>query len=95
MADRQGYGLKEMEIALFHCQGKSQEALSWLQTNWSKMVEVIISSTTSEGQRCQHNDVGELSQKEAIEALKECAGELGPAVKKCVSRRKELVRNQM
>lgn len=91
MADRYGFSFTEICIALEKFDNDSRAALTWLQTEWEKLVDVVISTVKTEGQRSQHNDVGELSREEAQEALRECGGELVPAVKKCTAKRRAMV----
>ena len=91
MADRQGFQVEEMHVALSRCQGNHAEALEWLRTEWSKLVQVVISSTRSEGQRLDQNDIGDLSADEARKALRESAGDMVSAVRSCVAKRKQLV----
>ena len=91
MADRLDFQVEEMQVALTRCQGKYSEALNWLHSEWSKLVQVVVSSTRSEGQRLDQNDVGDLSAEEARKALRESAGDMVAAVKSCVAKRKQLV----
>jgi hypothetical protein len=91
MADRQGFEYEEMQAALSRCQNKSKEALQFLTSEWKKLVEVIIASSRAEGQKSEQNDIGDISPEEARQALQENKGDMGAAVRACVTKRKELV----
>ena len=80
-----------MQAALVRCQERYTEALNWLSSEWGKLVQVVVSSTRSEGQRLDQNDIGELSEEEARKALRESLGDMVAAVKSCVAKRKQLV----
>lgn len=90
MADRRGFLLDEMQAALEKFQSNYKEALNFLCSEWEKLVEVIVASAHADGQKSEHNDVGDLSKEEARKSLGENKGDMVAAVKSCVARRKQL-----
>lgn len=83
--------MEEIHIALKHSVEDKLRPLDWLQTKWLKMIDDVAKMATEKGKGLERNDVGDISNMEAKQALIECGGEIDKAVEKCLEDRKAKV----
>ncbi|KAK3086203.1 hypothetical protein FSP39_015157 [Pinctada imbricata] len=94
-AEKAGFDIEEATIAMEKENSNTITAMTWLKEKWQQMVTTVITLAANEGSNMRQNEVGEVSDIEAREALKESKGSVPKAVKVCVQNRqktyKELV----
>ncbi|KAJ8303183.1 hypothetical protein KUTeg_019579 [Tegillarca granosa] len=89
-ADKNGYDIEEVQIALLKSTQEQISPIDWLTENWQNTIDYVVTMGTNEGSKMNQNEVGELSTQEAKEALKEHAGNVQAAIQHCVERRTKL-----
>ncbi|XP_067651043.1 E3 ubiquitin-protein ligase RNF31-like isoform X2 [Haliotis asinina] len=89
-ADRKGYGVEEVHIALEQCGKDTKLVIDWLNETWAKYVDDVISSVSYVSQESQQNDIGVISTVEAKRALQESQGNVQDAVMYCINTRTQL-----
>lgn len=65
--------------------------LQWLKQIWMKRVKSVTAEVAKAGADMNENEVGELSEMEAKNSLKETKGDVEEAVKICTAKRCKLV----
>lgn len=65
--------------------------LQWLKQIWMKRVKSVMAEVAKAGADMNENEVGELSEAEAKNSLKETKGDVEEAVKICTAKRCKLV----
>lgn len=65
--------------------------LQWLKQIWMKRVKSVTAEVAKAGADMNENEVGELSEMEAKNSLKETKGDVEEAVKSCTAKRCKLV----
>ncbi|XP_005111217.1 E3 ubiquitin-protein ligase lubel [Aplysia californica] len=90
MADREGFEVDAMSIALAQCSLHSLDPVQWLRTNWTNNVTQVALRAGKKGREEDQNCVGELSLAEAKAAYMSCNGNIKEAVNLCVRNRKDL-----
>lgn len=79
------YTYDEIQIALSYC--TDGDPLTWLNENWSKLIETVQTLATKYGQEHKENIVGTISSAEAREALKVQKGNVWQAITECIEKR--------
>lgn len=65
--------------------------LQWLKQVWTRRVKSVMAEVAKAGADMNDNEVGELSEIEAKNSLKETKGDVEEAVKICTAKRCKLV----
>lgn len=81
------YTFDEIQVALANC--SNGDPLSWLNENWTKLIETVQTLATKYGQEHKENIVGTISSAEAREVLIKNKGSVWHAVTQCIEQRQQ------
>lgn len=79
------YSFDEIQVALANC--SDGDPLTWLNENWTKLIETVQTLATKYGQEHKENIVGTISSGEAREVLIKNKGSVWHAVTQCIEQR--------
>lgn len=89
-AEKEGFDTDEGELAVEMCVRDQLLPLQWLKQIWMKRVKSVMAEVAKAGADMNENEVGELSEAEAKNSLKETKGDVEEAVKICTAKRCKL-----
>ena len=91
-ADKEGFEVDAVSVALAHCVNLDLDPLTWLRQYWKANVTRVMERAWGQGATAEHNCVGEMTFTEAQAAYMQSEGHLMEAVQACVESRRKLVR---
>lgn len=81
------YTFDEIQVALTNC--SNGDPLTWLNENWTKLIETVQTLATKYGQEHKENIVGTISSAEARDVLIKNKGSVWHAVTQCIEQRQQ------
>ncbi|XP_062593006.1 uncharacterized protein LOC134254512 isoform X1 [Saccostrea cucullata] len=89
-AEKEGFDTEEGELAVELSSGEQLLPLQWLKQIWINRVKTVTAKVAKAGADMNENEVGELSDQEAKNSLKQTKGDVQMAVNICTANRCKL-----